>query len=133
MVKKNLVVADSVGGSVTLRLVNVPWDQALDVILRAKGLDKRSDGNVIWIAPQQELANYEQNLAEARLKAEDTAELVTDYVPISYGKAADIAKLLTTGSKGGSGGGGGGGANRGFLSPRGSVSFDAGTQPPRAH
>lgn len=121
MSKKNLVVADSVGGSVTLRLVNVPWDQALDVILRAKGLDKRSDGNVIWIAPQQELANYEQNLAEARLKAEDTAELVTDYVPISYGKAADIAKLLTSGSKSG---GGGGGGNRGFLSPRGSVSFD---------
>ncbi|UGB38485.1 type IV pilus secretin PilQ [Frateuria soli] len=122
MSKKNLVVADSVGGSVTLRLVNVPWDQALDVILRAKGLDKRSDGNVIWIAPQQELANYEQNLAEARLKAEDTAELVTDYVPISYGKAADIAKLLTSGSKSGAGGGGGG--NRGFLSPRGSVSYD---------
>ena len=122
MSKKNLVVADSVGGSVTLRLVNVPWDQALDVILRAKGLDKRRDGNVIWIAPQQELANYEQSLAQARIKAEDTAELVTDYVPISYGKAADIAKLLTTGSKSGSGGGGGG--NRGFLSPRGSVSFD---------
>ncbi|MGN2248937.1 type IV pilus secretin PilQ [Frateuria sp. GZRe14] len=124
MSKKNLVVADSVGGSVTLRLVNVPWDQALDVILRAKGLDKRSDGNVIWIAPQQELANYEQNLAEARLKAEDTAELVTDYVPISYGKAADIAKLLTTGSKSAAGGGGGGGGSHGFLSPRGSVSFD---------
>ncbi|HET6806248.1 MAG TPA: type IV pilus secretin PilQ [Frateuria sp.] len=123
MSKKNLVVADSVGGSVTLRLVNVPWDQALDVILRAKGLDKRSDGNVIWIAPQQELANYEQNLADARLKAEDTAELVTDYVPISYGKAADIAKLLTTGSKSGAGGGGGG-SSRGFLSPRGSVSYD---------
>ncbi|MGN2245469.1 type IV pilus secretin PilQ [Frateuria sp. GZRR35] len=123
MSKKNLVVADSVGGSVTLRLVNVPWDQALDVILRAKGLDKRSDGNVIWIAPQQELANYEQNLAEARLKAEDTAELVTDYVPISYGKAADIAKLLTSGSKGGAGGSGGSGS-RGFLSPRGSVSYD---------
>lgn len=124
MSKKNLVVADSVGGSVTLRLVNVPWDQALDVILRAKGLDKRSDGNVIWIAPQQELASYEQNLAEARLKSEDTAELVTDYVPISYGKAADIAKLLTTGSKSAAGGGGGGGGSHGFLSPRGSVSYD---------
>jgi type IV pilus assembly protein PilQ len=122
MSKRNLVVADSVGGSVTLRLVNVPWDQALDVILRAKGLDKRQDGNVIWIAPQQELATYEQSLAEARLKAEDTAELITDYVPISYGKAADIAKLLTTGSKGGAGGGAGG--TRGFLSPRGSVSYD---------
>jgi type IV pilus assembly protein PilQ len=121
---QNLVASDSVGGSITLRLVNVPWDQALDVVLRAKGLDKRRNGNVVWIAPQQELASYEQNVAEARLKAEDNAELVTDYVPISYGKAADIAKLLTTGSQGGGGGGGAAGGTRGFLSARGSVSFD---------
>jgi type IV pilus assembly protein PilQ len=124
----NLVASDSVGGSVTLRLVNVPWDQALDVILRAKSLDKRRNGNVIWIAPQAELAKYEQDIANAKLKAQDTAELVTDYVPISYGKAADIAKLLTTGSMQGTGGSAGGasGANnaRGFLSTRGSVSFD---------
>ncbi|MEW5836289.1 MAG: type IV pilus secretin PilQ [Pseudomonadota bacterium] len=120
----NLVASDSVGGSVTLRLVNVPWDQALDVVLRAKGLDKRRNGNVIWIAPQQELAKYEEDLATARIKAEDNAELVTDYIPISYGKAADIAKLLTSGAKQGTGGGGGSNASRGFLSPRGSVSFD---------
>jgi type IV pilus assembly protein PilQ len=125
----NLVASDSVGGSVTLRLVNVPWDQALDVILRAKGLDKRRDGNVIWIAPQKELADYEQSVAEARMKAQDNAPLITSYIPISYGKASEIAKLLTTGAKQGNGGGGGsgsGGANvsRGFLSPRGSVSFD---------
>jgi len=123
----NLVAADSVGGSVTLRLVNVPWDQALDVILRAKSLDKRRNGNVIWIAPQAELATYEQAIADAKLKALDTAELITDYVPISYGKAADIAKLLTTGSMQGTGSGGTtGSANnaRGFLSTRGSVSFD---------
>ncbi|MCW8807391.1 MAG: type IV pilus secretin PilQ [Rhodanobacter sp.] len=124
----NLVASDSVGGSVTLRLVNVPWDQALDVILRAKSLDKRRNGNVIWVAPQAELAKYEQDVADAKLKAQDTAELVTAYVPISYGKASEIATLLTTGSKQG-GGGGGGGANtsRGFLSPRGSVSFDVRT------
>ena len=121
----NLVASDSVGGSVTLRLVNVPWDQALDVILRAKGLDKRRDGNVIWIAPQGELAKYEQNVADAKLKAQDTAELVSVYIPISYGKAADIAKLLTTGSmQGGGGAGVGGGVQRGFLSARGSASFD---------
>ena len=122
----NLVASDTVGGSVTLRLVNVPWDQALDVVLRAKSLDKRRNGNVIWIAPQEELAKYEQSIADARLKAEDNAELVTDYVPISYGKAKDIAKLLTTGSTQASGGGGGGGSNtsHGFLSSRGSVSFD---------
>ncbi|MFK2902932.1 type IV pilus secretin PilQ [Dyella ginsengisoli] len=121
----NLVASDSVGGSVTLRLVNVPWDQALDVVLRAKGLDKRRSGNVVWIAPQAELAKYEQDVADARLKAEDNAELITDYVPISYGKAADIAKLLTTESKQSSGGAGqSANASRGFLSPRGSVSYD---------
>ncbi|KZC40350.1 MULTISPECIES: type IV pilus secretin PilQ [Rhodanobacter] len=124
----NLVASDSVGGSVTLRLVNVPWDQALDVILRAKSLDKRRNGNVVWVAPQAELAKYEQDLADAKLKAQDTAELVTDYVPISYGKAADIAKLLTSGSmQGGGGAGGSGNTQRGFLSPRGSVSFDTRT------
>jgi type IV pilus assembly protein PilQ len=123
----NLVASDTVGGSVTLHLVNVPWDQALDVILRAKDLDKRRDGNVIWIAPQKELADYEQSLADARFKAEDTAPLITTYVPISYGKAQDIAKLLTTGSMQSITGGGGSGQSaqhRGFLSPRGSVSFD---------
>ena len=124
----NLVASDSVGGSVTLRLVNVPWDQALDVILRAKGLDKRRNGNIVWIAPQKELADYEQAVADARIKSEDSAELVTDYVPISYGRAEDIAKLLTQGSLqgggGSSGGAAGGNQTRGFLSPRGSVSFD---------
>jgi type IV pilus assembly protein PilQ len=124
----NLVASDTVGGSVTLRLVNVPWDQALDVILRAKDLDKRRDGSVIWIAPQKELADYEQSLADARFKAEDTAPLVTTYVPISYGKAQDIAKLLTTGSmqstSGGTANSGAASDHRGFLSPRGSVTFD---------
>jgi type IV pilus assembly protein PilQ len=124
----NLVAADSVGGSVTLHLVNVPWDQALDVILRAKGLDKRKNGNVIWIAPQTEMAQYEHNLAAARSAAMDTEELVSDYVPISYGKAADIAKLLTSGSLGGKGRAGAEAGSdstaNGFLSPRGSVSFD---------
>ena len=121
----NLVASDSVSGGVTLRLDNVPWDQALDVILRAKSLDKRRDGNVIWIAPQAELAKYEQDIADAKLKAQDTAELVTDYVPISYGKASDIAKLLTSGSlQSSSGGSGGGNSQHGFLSTRGSVSFD---------
>jgi type IV pilus assembly protein PilQ len=106
-------------------LVNVPWDQALDVVLRAKSLDKRRNGNVIWIAPQEELAKYEQSVADARIKAEDNSELVTDYVPISYGKAKDIAKLLTTGAQQSQGGGGGSSnASRGFLSTRGSVSFD---------
>ncbi|GLQ90512.1 type IV pilus secretin PilQ [Dyella flagellata] len=123
----NLVASDTVGGSVTLRLVNVPWDQALDVILRAKDLDKRRDGNVIWIAPQKELADYEQSVADARFKAQDNAPLITTYIPISYGKAQEIVKLLTSGaqqSQGGGGGGSGATQHRGFLSPRGSVTFD---------
>jgi type IV pilus assembly protein PilQ len=124
----NIVASDTVGGSVTLRLNNVPWDQALDVILRAKGLDKRQNGDVIWIAPQKELADYEQSISDARFKAEDTAPLVTTYVPINYGKAQDIAKLLTTGSiqsiSSGGGGSGESSQHRGFLSPRGSVTFD---------
>ena len=123
----NLVASDSVTGGVTLRLDNVPWDQALDVILRAKSLDKRRDGNVIWIAPQAELAKYEQDLADAKLKAQDTAELITDYVPISYGKASDIAKLLTTGSLQSTSGGTSTNAQHGFLSARGSVAFDVRT------
>ncbi|OOG59624.1 type IV pilus secretin PilQ [Rhodanobacter sp. C03] len=125
--KLNLVASDSVGGSVTLRLVNVPWDQALDVILRAKSLDKRRNGNVIWIAPQAELAKYEQDIADAKQKAEDSADLVSVYIPISYGSASDIAKLLTTGSLQATGGGGGStsaNTQKGFLSQRGSASFD---------
>ena len=121
----NIVASDSVQGNVTLRLDNVPWDQALDVILRAKGLDKRTDGNVIWVAPQQELAAYEENLANAQIKALDNSVLVSDYIPISYGKAADIAKLLTSTNTNRQGGGGGSSnAPRGFLSSRGSVTFD---------
>ena len=123
----NLVASDSVTGGVTLRLDNVPWDQALDVILRAKSLDKRRDGNVVWIAPQAELAKYEQDIADAKLKAQDTAELITDYVPISYGKASDIAKLLTTGSLQSTSGGTNTNTQHGFLSTRGSVAFDVRT------
>ena len=123
----NIVASDSVQGNVTLRLVNVPWDQALDVILRAKGLAKRQNGNVIWVAPQTEIAKYEENIADARQKQLNSAELVTDYIPINYGNAKQIADLLTSGAKAGNVGGGGGASGnseRGFLSPRGSVSYD---------
>ena len=91
----NIVVADSVQGNVTLRLINVPWDQALDIVLQAKGLDKRRRGNVIWVAPQKEIADREEAIADARLKIEDKESLVSDYIPISYGKAKDVAALLT--------------------------------------
>ena len=120
----NVVAADTVQGNVTLRLVNVPWDQALDLVLQAKGLDKRQSGNVVWVAPQSEIAKYEQDKAEARVKLENSAEMVTEYIPINYGNAEDIAKLLTDDAKNGKGGGGSGESQRGFLSPRGSISFD---------
>lgn len=128
----NIVVADSVQGNVTLRLINVPWDQALDIVLQAKGLDKRKRGNVIWVAPQKEIAEREEAIADARLKMEDKEVLVSDFIPISYGKAKDIAALLTKDAQTNQAGGGGaaGGAQgqqnaqRGFLSTRGSVTFD---------
>jgi type IV pilus assembly protein PilQ len=126
----NIVASDSVTGNVTLRLINVPWDQALDIVLQAKGLDQRRSGNVVWVAPQSEIAKYEQDKQDARIAIENRVEMVTEYIPISYGNAEDLAKLLTDEAKGGGGGGGGGaaggvaGQSRGFLSPRGSISFD---------
>lgn len=123
----NIVAADTVQGNVTLRLEEVPWDQALDIVLQAKGLDKRRSGNVIWVAPQAEIAAYEQSIQDARIKLENGAELVTEYIPLSYSSAEDVAKLLTDDSKNSSGSGGAGAASqgqRGFLSPRGSLSFD---------
>jgi type IV pilus assembly protein PilQ len=125
----NIVAADTVQGNVTLRLINVPWDQALDIVLQAKGLDQRRSGNVVWVAPQSEIAKYEQDKQDARIAIENRVEMVTEYIPISYGNAEDLAKLLTDEAKGGGGGGGGAaggvaGQSRGFLSPRGSISFD---------
>lgn len=123
----NIVVADSVQGNVTLRLLNVPWDQALDLVLRAKGLDKRSQGNVIWVGPQEEIAKYEQDLAAARMKRLEQDELVSDIIPISYGKAKDIVELLTKDTQSGQTAGGQGqtgSSQRGFLSTRGSVTYD---------
>ena len=122
----NIVVADSVQGNVTLRLVNVPWDQALDIILQAKGLDKRRQGNVVWIAPTAEIAQREQALEDARIALEDRAELVTEYIPINYGSAEEIAKLLTENTLEGEQQAQGTqqGGDRGFLSKRGSVTFD---------
>lgn len=128
----NIVASDTVQGNVTLRLINVPWDQALDIVLQAKALDKRRNGNVVWVAPQAEIAKFEQEKEDARIAIENRTEMVTEYMPISYGNAEDIAKLLTDESKNSSSGGGGASAsagatslqNRGFLSSRGSLSFD---------
>ena len=125
----NLVASDTVQGSVTLRLVNVPWDQALDIVLRAKGLDKRREGGVIWVAPQAELAKFEQDKEDARIALEERENLVTDYIQINYHNADAIFKALTE-AKGignnGSNGGGGGSSQRenGFLSQRGMIVAD---------
>ena len=124
----NIVVADSVSGNVTLRLVNVPWDQALDIILQAKGLDKRRRGNVMWIAPTAEIAAREQALEDARIALEDRAPLVTEYIPINYGNAKEIAELLTSNALKGQGGGTStNSTSTGFMSSRGSVTFDVRT------
>lgn len=125
----NIVAADTVQGNVTLRLINVPWDQALDIVLQAKSLDKRRSGNVVWVAPQAEIAKFEQDKEDARIALDNRAETVTEYIPVNYANAEDIAKLLTEDSKGNSSGGqggasGGGQQDRGFLSARGSLSYD---------
>ena len=125
----NVVVADTVSGSVTLRLINVPWDQALEILLRAKGLDQRRDGNVVWVAPQAELSAYELAQNTARINLENSGELVTEYIPINYGNAQDLIQIIEArgGGAGGAAGAGGAGGNRGFLSSRGSVSADVRT------
>lgn len=128
----NVVASDSVQGNVTLRLVNVPWDQALDIVLRAKGLDKRRDGSVIWVAPQAELAKFEQEKEDARIAIENREDLQTDYIQINYHSATQIFKALTEakGIGGGGGGGSGGGSGNssqedsGFLSSRGRIVAD---------
>ncbi len=125
---RNIVAADSVTGNVTLRLINVPWDQALAIVLRAKGLDQREDGNVVWVAPQSEIASYERAIADARLATEERAKTVTEYITVNYGSAEELTSLLTSDAKraGGAQGGGAQSAQQssGFLSSRGSVTFD---------
>jgi type IV pilus assembly protein PilQ len=120
---QNIVVSDTVSGSVTLRLQNVPWDQALDIVLRTKGLDKRRQDNVIIVAPADELATREKAELAAKKDLQELAPLRTEYLQVNYAKAADIAALVS--SQGGAAGGGGGGASRNsLLSTRGSVSVD---------
>ena len=118
----NIVVADSVQGNVTLRLNNVPWDQALDIVLRSKQLDQRRRGDVIWVAPAAEIAELEQKKLEAISKKQELEPLDNIFIQVNYAKAEDLANLIR-GEAGGQGGGGGGGTNK-LLSDRGSVTFD---------
>jgi len=121
----NVVTSDTVTGTVTLRLKDVPWDQALDIILQAKGLGMRKSGNVIWIAPKDELAAKEQVELEAKKKIADLEPLRTQAFQLNYTKAEVVAKGLT-GQLAGQTGAGGSQTAR-ILSPRGSVIFETRT------
>jgi type IV pilus assembly protein PilQ len=107
----NLVTSDTVVGSITLRLDGVPWDQALDIILKVKGLDKRMQGNILMVAPSDELAAREARDLQAQQQVQELAPLYSEYVQVNYAKAAEFAALIKN-------------QDNSILSTRGSVSVD---------
>lgn len=121
----NLVASDTVSGRITLRLQNVPWDQALDLILKTKGLDKRTVGNVMLVAPADEIAARERLEIESQTQTEQISPLRTEYIQINYAKASDIQALIASGTGGSSGGKAR--QHTTLLSPRGSASVDSRT------
>jgi type IV pilus assembly protein PilQ len=125
----NVVTSDTVTGSVTLRLKDVPWDQALDIILQAKGLGLRKSGNVIWIAPKDELAAKEKVDLESKAQIAALEPVRTQSFQLNYTKAEEVAKGLTgqAAGQGGGGGGAGGTTASRILSPRGSVIYETRT------
>ncbi|WP_082674496.1 type IV pilus secretin family protein [Thiohalocapsa sp. ML1] len=111
----NLVASDTVRGNITLRLKNVPWDQALDIILKTKGLSMRQTGNVIMVAPTQEIAAQEKLELESKQQIEELAPLRSEFIQVNYAKAGDFATLLKS-------------EENNLLTPdRGSVTVDART------
>ena len=110
---KNIVVSDTVAGNVTLRLRNVPWDQALDIVLTTKGLDMRQNGNVIIVAPAEEIAARETADLEAKLAISELEPMYSEFLQVNYAKATDLAALITADSGGNS-----------MLSERGSIGVD---------
>jgi type IV pilus assembly protein PilQ len=108
---RNMVISDTVKGNITLRLKNVPWDQAMDIILKTKGLDKRDQDNVTYVAPAQELLTQEQVQLKAEHDIQELAPLKSEFIQVNYAKAADLAALLKSPE------------NR-LLSPRGQVTVD---------
>jgi len=110
----NVITSDSVGGSITLRLKDVPWDQALEIILQTRGLDSRKNGNVIWIAPRDELATREKLALESTAQINDLEQTRTEGFQMNYQKAADVQKLLSD-------------KTQPILSKRGSAVVDART------
>lgn len=109
----NLVASDTVSGSITLRLKNVPWDQALDIILKTKGLDKRVDGNILMIAPAAELAAREKMELESREQIAELAPLTTEFIEVKYADAGELYGLFSSADDKAS-----------LLSERGSVIVD---------
>jgi type IV pilus assembly protein PilQ len=122
----NVVTSDTVTGTVTLRLKDVPWDQALDIIMQSRGLGVRKTGNVLWIAPKEELAAKEQVDLEAKKKIAELEPLRTQSFQLNYTKAEEVAKGLTGQTQGGGGGGGSATVTR-ILTPRGSVVWETRT------
>ena len=116
----NIVVADSVGGNLTLRLTNVPWDQALDIVMDARNLDMRKNGNVLWIAPTAEIAAREQQLLQAQLDRRILEPLQTVIIPVNYASAEDLRTLIVDSTSNVE-------SEYGLLSERGSVTVDART------
>lgn len=107
----NMVVSDAVSGNLTLRLKNVPWDQALDIILKTKGLGKRENGNVIFVAPSEEIAAREKLELESQQQVQELAPLRSEFIQVNYARANDIAALLKS-------------ADNTLLSDRGNVTVD---------
>ena len=121
----NLVASDTVSGSITLRLENVPWDQALAIVLKAKGLDKRQEGNVLMVAPAAEIAERERLQVEANKQLQELAPLRTEFIRIKYADARELFDLFDARRGGGSGGGSGDRtATKSVLSERGSAIVD---------
>ncbi len=122
----NMVTSDTVDGELTLRLKNVPWDQALDIILKTKGLDKRQNGNVMLIAPAEEMAQRDKIELEARKSIQELAPIISQTIQVNYSSALDFVKLIYGRSTGVGGSASSGSTSKqsGYLSPRGRASLD---------
>ena len=112
---RNIVVSDTVQGNVTLRLRNVPWDQALDIVMTTKGLDMRQNGNVIIVAPAEEIAARETADLEAKMAISELEPLYSEFMQVNYAKASDLSFLIS---------GEGSGSGNSMLSARGSIAVD---------
>lgn len=119
----NIVASDSVSGNITLRLINVPWDQALDIILKSKNLDKRVNGNVIWVAPAAELAKQEADELKAQQEKKVLDPLRTEYIRLNYAKAENVRTLIGAGRATSDRSSG----NTSLLTDRGTVTIDTRT------